>query len=80
MSDPLIQLLAGLPPAEPVSTRAGRIRTRCRVRLVQQAPSAQRASAPRNRTAQAWQPLVTVLGAAYLAAVIVQALRVYGFP
>jgi hypothetical protein len=73
MSEPLIRLLAELPAAEPDPARAERIRVRCRARLVRQAlrPSALRGPAPRGRTAQLWQPLVVVLGAAYLAEVSV---------
>jgi hypothetical protein len=80
MSDPLIRLLAELPPAEPDPARAERIRMGCRARLARQAPraSAPRARAPRGRTVQVWQALIAVLGIAYLTDVIVQALRVYG--
>ena len=82
MSEPLIPLLAELPPAEPDRARAERTRMRCRARLARQTPgaSASRASALRIRTAQAWQTLIALLGAAYLTAVIVQALRVYELP
>ncbi|HZA52526.1 MAG TPA: sigma-70 family RNA polymerase sigma factor [Myxococcaceae bacterium] len=79
MSEPLIRLLAELPLAEPDPARAERNRMRCRARLARQTPraSASRASALQIRTAQVWQPLIVLLGAAYLTAVIVQALRVY---
>ena len=77
MSEPLIQLLAELPSAEPDPTRAERIRMGCRARLRHEAPGA---SAPRRRRppVQLWQPLIVVLGVAYLTEVVVQALRVYG--
>ncbi len=77
MSEPLIRLLAELPSAEPDPARAERIRIECRTRLRQQAP---RASALRSAgpPVQVWQPLIVVLGVAYLAEVVVQALRVYG--
>ena len=41
-----------------------------------------RRSAParHDKTVQVWQPLVAVLGIAYLTEVIVQALRVYRVP
>jgi hypothetical protein len=82
MSEPLNRLLAELPSAEPDPVRAERNRMRCRARLAQRTPraSASRASALRVRTAQAWQPLIVLLGAAYLTEVIVQALRLYGLP
>lgn len=80
MSEPLIRLLAELPSAEPDPTRAERIRIRCRARLTRQAPcaTALRSPAPPGRTVHVWQPLIVVLGVAYLTEVIVQALRVYG--
>jgi hypothetical protein len=37
------------------------------------------ANAPGGRTAQLWQPLIAILGVAYLAEVIVLALRIYRF-
>jgi hypothetical protein len=82
MSEPLIPVLAGLPSAEPDPTRAERIRMECRARLARQAARAAvlRAPGPRGRTVQLWQPLIAVLGIAYLTEVIVQALRVYGPP
>lgn len=80
MSDPLIRLLAELPPAEPDPARAERIRMGCRARLARQAPraSASHARSPRGRTVRVWQALIAVLGVAYLTDVIVQALQVYG--
>lgn len=82
MSEPLIRLLAELPQAELDATRAERIRMGCRARLARLAPRASglRGPAPRGRTLQVWQPLIAVLGIAYLTEVIVQALRVYGPP
>jgi hypothetical protein len=82
MSEPLIQVLAELPLAEPNPARAERIRMRCHARLARPAPRACafRAPTPRDRTVQLWQPLIAVLGIAYLTEVIVQALRVYGLP
>ena len=40
MSEPLIRLLAELPPAEPDQTGAERIRMRCHAQLARQAPRA----------------------------------------
>lgn len=80
MSEPLIRLLAGLPSADPDPARAERIRVRCRARLRQQAPRASASTSPRPPV-QVWQPLIVVLGFAYLAEAVVQALRAYGgFP
>jgi len=83
MSERLIRLLAELPPAEPDPAGTERIRMHCRAQLARQAPRAsasRRAPAPQDRIVQVWQPLIAVLGIAYLTEVIVQALRVYGLP
>jgi hypothetical protein len=82
MSDPLIRLLAELPPAEPDPARAERIRMGCRAQLARQVPhaSALRDPGTRGRAVQVWQPLIAILGVAYLTEVIVQALRVSGPP
>lgn len=79
MSESLMRLLAELPPAELDPTRSGHIRTACRARLARQAAraSAVRAPGPRGSRVPVWQPLMVVLGVAYLAEVIVQALGVY---
>jgi hypothetical protein len=80
MSEPLIHLLSELPRVEPDPARAERIRMRCRARLAPRKPDAfvSRASAP--RLTAAWQPLIAVLGVAYLTDVIVEAIRLYGGP
>jgi hypothetical protein len=78
MSQPLMQLLAELPSAEPDLAGTERIRLRCRAQLARHASAARRRSAPHDRPVYVWQPLIAVLGIAYLAEVIVQALRVYG--
>ena len=80
MSEPLIRLLAELPPAESEPTRAERTRARCRARLRRQAPRASTSPVPgsRGRTAQLWQPLIALLGVAYLTEVVVQTIRFYG--
>jgi hypothetical protein len=82
MSEPLIRLLAELPPAEPDPARGERIRMICRARLARQArrQSTLRAPVRRGRAVPIWQPLLAVLGVVYLTEVIVQALRVYGSP
>jgi hypothetical protein len=83
MSEPLIRLLAELPAAEPDPARSERIRVRCRARLSRQASRASAspvAVARGGGTVQVWQPLIVVLGVAYLTEVILQALRVYGVP
>jgi hypothetical protein len=81
MSEPMIRLLADLPRADPDPARAERTRIRCRTRLAGlPRASTSRAPGPRGRKAQLWQPLIAVLGVAYLAAAIVQALRAYGIP
>ncbi len=81
MSEPLMRLVADLRPADPDPARAERTRIRCRTRLAGW-PRASTSSAPspRARKAQLWQPVIAVLGVAYLAAAIVQALRAYGIP
>ncbi|MGH9256461.1 MAG: hypothetical protein ACRD3C_18025 [Vicinamibacterales bacterium] len=79
MSESMITLLADLPQADPDPRRAERTRIRCHARLAR-LPRASTASAPsqRGRRAEFWQPLIAVLGVAYVAEAIVQALRVYG--
>jgi hypothetical protein len=80
MPEPLIRLLAELPPAEPDPARAERTRARCRARLARQAPRASTSPVPgsRGRTVQLWQPLIAVLGVAYLTEAIIEAVRLYG--
>lgn len=80
MSDPLIRLLAELPMAVPDPARAERRRRRCRARLTQSAGRAatMRLTAPRRVIASLGPPVVAGLGLAYLTAVILVALSVYG--
>ena len=80
MSEPLIRLLAELPPADPDPARAERTRARCRARLRRQAPRASTSPVPgsRGRTAQLWQPLIALLGVAYLPEVVGQPIRFFG--
>jgi hypothetical protein len=82
MSDPLTRLLAELPLGEPDPARAERTRMGCRALLARQASraSASRGPSSGRRSVQVWQLLIAVLGVAYLTAVIVQALSVYGPP
>jgi hypothetical protein len=80
MSDGLTRLLAGLPSAEPSLARTERIRRRCRARLGRQASATSRATPRRSGTVPVWQPLILILGAVYLAEVLVQAVRVYRLP
>jgi hypothetical protein len=73
MSEPLIALLATLASARPDAVRAEQIRTRCRARLARRVPEA---VASPVRITPLSQPLLTVLGVAYLTAAIVEALSV----
>jgi hypothetical protein len=77
MSDPMIELLAQLPAAEPGQARTETLKRRCRARLARQAqrPSAPRAPVARG-FAKVWQPLIAFLGVVYLADVIVEAIGV----
>jgi hypothetical protein len=82
MSEPLMGLLADLPSADVDRVRADRIRRRCHARLARRASrlSGARASVRRFKPAEVWQPLVALLGAAYMTDVIVQAIHVYFLP
>jgi hypothetical protein len=80
MPEPLTALLAGLPSAELDPVRDERIRMRCRARLARTRASVSRAPGSRAKTTPLWQPLIAVLGVAYLAEVIVLALRAAGVP
>jgi hypothetical protein len=80
MSEPLSGLLAELPSAELDPLRDERIRARCRARLARMHASVSRAPESPMKITQVWQALIAGLGAAYLAEVIVQALRVAFVP
>jgi len=81
MSEPMTELLADLQLADPDPARSERTRTRCRARFVRaQRPAETTAPTSRGRTVLLWQPLTAVLGVAYFAAAVVQALRAYGVP
>ena len=81
MSEPMINLLRDLPGADPDPARAQRTRLRCRARLAARPRvSTSSAPSPRGKKGLLWQPLIAVLGVAYLAEALVQALRAYGIP
>lgn len=80
MSEPLIGLLAELPSADLDPLRDERIRMRCRARLARTRASTWPVPRSRMKTTRVWQPLIAALGAAYLAEVIVQALRLAFVP
>ena len=81
MSEPMMTLLRNLPGADPDPLRAEQTRMRCRTRLAARPrTSTPTAPSPRGTRALLWQPLVAVLGVAYLAEALVQALRAYGIP
>jgi len=81
MNEPMIELLRNLPSANPDPARAERTRVRCRTRMsaVRAAPASKRPE-PLGWKMQLWQPLIAVLGCAYVAEAVVQALRTYGRP
>jgi hypothetical protein len=76
MSESLMRLLAQLPTAELEPGRAERIRRSCRAGLARHAPSAPAATIAFTPV---WRLLVALLGAAYLIAAIIEAVRAYRF-
>jgi hypothetical protein len=74
MTDPLLQLLDGLPSASLDSSRADRIRTRCHAALVHER---RRVNGP-ARAVRRWPSIVIGLGGLYLSAVVLQVLALYG--
>ena len=74
MTDPLLQLLEGLPSGRLDPSRANRIRTRCHAALVGQRA---RVTNP-ARTARRWPPIAVGLGGLYLTEVVHQVLALYG--
>jgi hypothetical protein len=70
-----MQSLAELATVEPDAARAERVRRRCRARLARQAP---RLSSSGSWLARVWQPMIAILGVAYLIGAIVEATRIYG--
>ena len=84
MTDPLLQLLDGLPSARLDPSRGDRIRARCHAALVLGRRSAERKGGRERRRAIApartvgrWPPLVMGLGGLYLGAVLQQVLALY---
>ena len=84
MTDPLLQLLDGLPSARLDPSRGDRIRARCHAALVLGRRSAERKGGRERRRAIApartvgrWPPIVMGLGGLYLGAVLQQVLALY---
>jgi hypothetical protein len=75
MTDPLLRLVAALPPAEPNRARAARVRAKCHAVLERTRP---RPATRRRQTTFFWEPLVAGLGGLYLTETIRQVLHVYG--
>ena len=73
MTDPLLQLLDGLPSARLDPSRGDRIRARCHAALVRERRSV---IAP-ARTVGRWPPIAMGLGGLYLGAVLQQVLALY---
>jgi hypothetical protein len=74
MTDPLLELLDGLPSATLDASRADRIRARCHAALVRRR---RRLPTP-PRLARNWPPIVVGVGGLYLTAVLQQVLAFYG--
>jgi len=74
MTDPLLQLLDGLPSARLDPSRGDRIRARCHAALVLE----RRRVSAKARTVRRWPPIVVGLGGLYLGAVLQQVLALYG--
>jgi len=85
MTDPLLELLDGLPSARLDPSRSDRIRARCHAALVLGRRSAEREGGRERRrviaparTVGRWPPVVMGLGGLYLGAVLQQVLALYG--
>lgn len=76
MSDPLIDLIARLPPASMAPERARRSQARCHRVLARRAKTA--ATRERPLPWQAWSRALVGLAAVYLTEAVRQALRAYG--
>jgi len=74
MTDPLLELLDGLPSARLDESRADRIRVRCHAALVHQRRRVNRPA----RTVRGWPPIVVGLGGLYVTALVHQVLALYG--
>jgi hypothetical protein len=75
MTDPLLQLLDGLPAARLDPSRGDRIRARCHAALVLE----RRRVTTNARTVGRWPPIVMGLGGLYVGAVLHQVLALYGY-
>lgn len=76
MSDPLLDLIARLPPTTMASARVRRSQARCHRVLARRAKAA--ATRERPLPWQAWSRAVVGLAAVYLTEAVRQALRMYG--
>jgi hypothetical protein len=74
MTDPLLQLLDGLPSAQIDPSRGDRIRARCHAALVRE----RRRVTANAQTVRRWPSIVMGLGGLYLSAVLHQVLALYG--
>jgi hypothetical protein len=76
MSDPLLEMIAQLPPAAMAPDRALRAKARCHRALARRAKVASMRERPLRW--QAWSRAVIVLTAVYFTQAVRQVLRVYG--
>jgi hypothetical protein len=74
MTDPLLQLLDGLPTARLDPSRGDRIRARCHAALARE----RRRAITSAGTVRRWPPIVMGLGGLYISAVVQQVLALYG--
>ncbi len=74
MTDPLLELLEGLPSGRLDESRAARIRTRCHAALVRE----RRRSVGPPPVVRRWPLMVVGLGGLYLTEVARQVLSMYG--
>jgi hypothetical protein len=75
MSDPLLQLLAGLPSAALDPSRADRVRARCHDALGRRRRHVSNPTPP----GRIWTSLVAGMGGLYITAVLHEVLALYGF-
>ena len=74
MNDPLLRMLADLPPAEPDRERAARVRARCHTALARRQPRV----AGRRGGSRLNETLLAGLGVVYLIETVRQALFLFG--
>jgi hypothetical protein len=74
VKDPLLRMLADLPPAAPDRLRAARVRARCHTALARSQPRVLR----RSGTARLNETLLVGLGVMYLIETVRQALFFFG--